>query len=72
MEMHLVHYKNTYKSFAEAANYPDGLAVLALFIDAKPFNNYAPLFEVTKHKSNKTQMGFHQNQHLELDFTSLE
>jgi len=46
MEMHLVHYKNTYKSFAEAANYPDGLAVLALFIDAKPFYNYAPLFEV--------------------------
>jgi hypothetical protein len=52
MEMHLVHYKTTYKSFAEAANYPDGLAVLALFIDANPYNYYAPLFEVIRENYN--------------------
>lgn len=30
--MHLVHYKDKYGSMAEAISYPDGLAVLGVFI----------------------------------------
>lgn len=31
MEVHFVHYNEKYKSFTEAANHPDGLAVIAIF-----------------------------------------
>lgn len=34
MEAHAVHYNAKYKSFAEAANKPDGLAVTGFFIQA--------------------------------------
>ena len=53
--MHLVHYKKTYKSFAEASKYPDGLAVFAIFFDANPYNYIYPPFEVIQHKIKNVQ-----------------
>lgn len=33
LEMHMVHFKKEYKTFSNAINYPDGLAVVGLFFD---------------------------------------
>lgn len=34
MEAHAVHYNNKYSSFKEAADKPDGLAVVGFFLEA--------------------------------------
>lgn len=35
MEAHLVHYNSKYKDFAEAVSKPDGLAVVAFFLEVR-------------------------------------
>ena len=38
-EMHFVHYHDKYGSFTEALKYPNGVAVLAVLLDVKIFDN---------------------------------
>ncbi|XP_018342531.1 PREDICTED: carbonic anhydrase 1-like [Trachymyrmex septentrionalis] len=48
MEMHAVFYKEDYKSFKEALNYSDGLAILAYLYEVSPQPNptYEPIVKV--------------------------
>ena len=39
MEMHLVHWKTSYGTFASAKTHPDGLAVLAVLFEADHDNH---------------------------------
>ena len=42
MEMHLVHWKESYGSLSSAVNYPDGVAVLGFLFEIHPlgFDNH--------------------------------
>lgn len=41
MEAHAVHYNSKYSSFKEAADKPDGLAVVAFFLEVSSSNIFA-------------------------------
>lgn len=44
-QLHVVHYNSDkYKSFIEARDKPDGLAVLAFFYDVRETPAFVPLF----------------------------
>lgn len=75
-ELHFVHWNTTkYKSFSEAAGYPDGLAVLALFLKAgdhhPELEKVTQLLSFVMHKGDRVTLpsGCDPNNFLPNDYT---
>lgn len=59
-QLHLVHWNTKYGAFEEALKYPDGLAVVGVFLKVSIFIFPSVIFVFSEYLLNKVTLGFAQ------------